>query len=157
MIETEEKKGRAKGETRYYLKIDLSKPDPFADVRKAVGEENWNKTIMASVIRPACNDATHDFRREDGTEGSDSDWEKMFREQFLPNTRRSSTGVKQLREKQQALFGEINPLLMKQAHGEKLTPEDNNRLLQLLADFGDINAKIESKSRKGKKKEAAAA
>lgn len=150
LIETTLKKGKGKGEIRYYLKVDLAKANAFADIIESVGLENWNRTVYAEVIRQACNDATHDATDKDGNV-TDADWAKKFQEQFVPGSRKSGTGVKQLREKQQALFAEIQPALMKQAKGEKLTETENHRLLQLLADFQQVNEKIETKSRKGKK------
>lgn len=155
MIETTVKKGPKKGDARYYIKVDLTKDNPFADIIEAVGKENWNRTVMA-LVRSACDDATHDATNDKG-QLTDEDWAKQFIEQFISAGRRSTTGVKQLREKHAAILADLQPLMMKQAHGEKLAPEENTRLLQLLADFGDLSEKIEKKSRKGKKGEAAEA
>lgn len=157
--ETEIKKGKGKGNILYLIEVDLSKPDAFKDIVESVGLANWNRTVYAQVVRQACKDATHDAMK-DG-EVADVDWAREFIEQFVQDNRRSKVGVKQLREKQAELFQEVQPLMLKQAHGEKLTPEQNNRLLELLAQFGELNAKLEDLGKKGKarkqKKEAVAA
>lgn len=146
-------KGKAKGNIRIILNLDLSRPDPFSDLKAEVGVENWNREIMA-LIREKCNDATHDAVAE-STDGipEDTVWARKFLEQWVSSTRRSGVGVKQLREKLGELFQELNPLLMKQAKAPKeMTAEETNRLLTLLADYGDLNEKIEARSRKGKAK-----
>lgn len=156
VIETTQKKGRNSGKLAYYLKIDPTADDPFENVRKSVGAENFNRTIMNEVIRPACNDATHDSVNPDTGVVEDTTWAEKFCEQFLPGSRRPSSGIKQLREKLKALFDEMNPFLLRMAKGEKLTDDENNRYLSLLVEYGDQSEKIESSSRKGKKGKKAA-
>src|SRR5574343_146697 len=80
LIETTVKKGPKKGDVRYYLKVDLTKDDPFAEIREAVGKENWNRTVMA-LVRGACDNATHDANNKQG-KLTEEDWAKMFIEQF---------------------------------------------------------------------------
>lgn len=158
LIETTHKRGRAKGNLAYFIKLDMSKPDPFVDIKKLVGEENWNRSIMESLVRPNCNDATHEAINPETGEVSDTSWINAFAEQFLPGTRRSGTGIKQLREKLQEIMKEIEPFMMKIAKKQTLTEEENNRYLNLVVQYADLQEKIEGKSRKGKKskKEAVA-
>lgn len=150
-------KGKAKGHPRVNFDLDLSKADPFAELRSEVGLENWNREL-ASMIRSKCADATSDAIAEN-KEGllEDTVWAKKFLEQWVPSTRRSGVGVKELRAKMAGIFNELNPLLIKQTKTPtQMTATETNRLLTLLADYSDLNEKVEERSRKGKGKKAAA-
>lgn len=154
-VETEVAKGRYKGKYQFLLDFDFSKPDCFADLRKAVGEENWNRIIYTEVIRPACNDATADATDANGAV-SDVDWETKFRQWWIAATRRTDGGgVKQLREKRDEIMAELTPVLPELAKGN-LTPgtPDHLRVLSLLADLEEVNSKIEAR-RKGRTKKTA--
>lgn len=156
VIGTTMKKGKGKGRLAYYLKPEPDHTAFFARLREAVGPENWDKCVYAEVVRKACNDATLQAinQSEDG-KPSDVALAKAIVEWFLPSTRRSGTHIKDLREKAQEIFSELNPLLLR--HFEKkpgepgsLSEDEHNRLLQLTLEYSDINTKIEEKSRKGK-------
>jgi hypothetical protein len=148
-------KGKSKGRLRYNLKPEPNYPDFFKRIGKAVGEENFFKCVFAEVIRRACNDATLQAISEskDG-KVSDVAFGKAFTDWFLPSTRRSGVHIKDLREKAQELFSELQPLLLRHFQykpGEEgsLDEQEYNRMLQLTLEYSDLNTKIEDKSRKG--------
>lgn len=165
IVGTTHKKGKSKGEPAFFLKQpDDGNFEPlFADIAEAVGKENWYKTVYAEVVRQACNDATKQAiaTAADG-KVSDAGWAKAFQEYFLPSTRRSGVHIKDLREKAMEIFGELNPLLARHFEVEKLptgepnpkynplSTQEHNRMLQLTLEYGDVNNKIEERSRKGK-------
>lgn len=154
LVETTHKKGKSAGKLAYFIKVDLTAEDPFGSIRKIVGEENWNRAVMATLVRPNCNDATRDAMSPEGTV-SDTSWINAFSEQFLPGSRRSGTGIKQLREKIQAIMEEVQPYMLRLAKKETLSDEDNNRYLNLVVEYADIQEKIEGAARHGKKTKAA--
>lgn len=159
LIEGEVARGPRSGEKSVLLEVDLSKDDPFEDVIKLVGRKNWNQTIYRDVFKPACNDATADSIREEDGEYEDTVWFAKFKNAFVAPTRQSGTGVKQLREKRDALYAKINPLLMKSVEDkEHFTQEEGLELLRLIPELKGIIAQIEKKSRTGagKKKGTAA-
>lgn len=151
LIETTHKKGRAKGNIAYFVKTDMSAPDPFADIKKIVGVETFNRAVMQYVIRPNCNDATHEAKDPETGQVSDVNWVNAFAEQFLPTSRKSGTGIKALREKAQEILENLQPFMLRLAHKEQLPPEDNNRYLQLVVEYADVQEAIQSKQRTGKK------
>jgi len=157
VIGTTLKKGKGKGRLAYYLDPIPNYHDFFLRLREAVGAENWDKCVYAEVVRKACNDATLQAisQAEDG-KPSDVGLAKAIIEWFLPSTRRSGVHIKDLREKAQEIFSELNPLLLRHFQhkpGEEgsLDESEHNRMLQLTLEYSDINTKIEEKSRKGKK------
>lgn len=157
LIETTHKKGKTAGQLAYFLKVNLEGSDPFAAIRTAVGKDNFNRAILAEVVRPACNDATHDALSEvdeKNVEFTTALWAAKFVEQFIPGARRSGVGIKQLREKQMEIFNELNPFIVRLAKGESLSQDENNRYLTLLVDYQELSEKIEKSARKGKGKKA---
>lgn len=157
-VQTEHTKGKAKGKLAIFLTFDkFDDLHMYDSLATAVGAENWNKCIYSELIRKACNDATHESITESG-DVSDVDWGNKFAEWFLPATRRSDGGgIKALREQQQEIMTELTPVLPELAKGNLKpgTPE-HMRVLSLLADLEEVNSKIETKSRKGKKAKEAA-
>lgn len=174
VLGTTHKKGKGKGKVAYYILPDekvvknadgsetkiTDYQSMYDRLRIAVGPENWDKCLYAEVIRKACNDATAQAIGEakDGIV-SDEALAKALVEWFLPATRRSGTHIKDLREKAQEIFGELNPLLLRHFQHpdandpEHLKQEEHNRMLQLTLQYSELNQKIEEKSRKGKKAE----
>lgn len=152
------KKGKGKGRVAFFYEPNEGESlRSFHDrIRLVVGEENYDKCVQAEVIRKACNDATVQALQtaEDG-KVSDVALSKAFCEWYLPSTRRSGVHIKDLREKAQEIFGELNPLLIRHFQhkpGEEgsLSEEEHNKMLQLTLEYSDLNTKIEEKSRKGK-------
>lgn len=152
------KKGKGKGRAAFFYEPNEGESlgEFHARIRSVVGEENWDKCVQAEVVRKACNDATVQAIQtaEDG-KVSDVALSKAFVEWYLPSTRRSGVHIKDLREKAQEIFSELNPLLIrhfqhKPGEDGALNEDEHNRMLQLTLEYSDINTKIEEKSRKGK-------
>lgn len=155
---TSGKKGKAKGKVQLFIQ-------PFEGetlyafhmrVRQVVGEENYDKCCQAEVIRRACLDATTQaIQSSENGQLSDVGFSNAFTQWFLPATRRSGVHIKDLREKAQEIFSELNPLLLrhfqfKPGQEGSLNEAEHNRMLQLTLEYSDLNTKIEEKSRKGK-------
>ena len=152
LVHTKLKKGKYKGRDQYFLKLNLEEAAPFSRILTAVGKINFNREI-AALVRDKCRDATADAKDDKG-EVTDVAWAKAFGEQWEPGSRGSGTGIKFLREKKMEVFAQLNPFIIKLAQGTQLSQDDNSRYLTLLADYSDLDTKIEEKSRTGKKKAA---
>lgn len=156
IISTVTKKGKKAGRLALFLKPVPTMPEFFAQLRSVVGEENWDKCVMA-MVRTACNDATLEALGQ-AVDGkiSESVFGKALIDWFTPATRRSGPHIKDLREKAQEIFSQLNPLLLRHfqhKEGEEgaLNETEYNSMLQLTMEYSDINQKIEERSRKGKK------
>lgn len=151
-------KGKAKGKTQLIIipNVDESLESLHKRLRTVVGPENWDKCVQA-MVRQACIDSTNQAIK-DHKEGklTDTGFSSAYVSWHLPATRRSGVHIKDLREKAQELYSELNPLLtrhfkFKQGEVGALDESEHNRMIQLTMEYSDIQAKIEEKSRKGKK------
>ena len=157
---TKKGKGKGAGQPLFLLKVEPNAKDFALKVASAVGEENFWKNVVA-LIRTACKDSTLQMLStatdgEPTTEG----FNKAFNEWWTDDTRRSGPHVKDIKEKLQAIFAEVSPL-MNRAFDEKAEPlsdEDRMKMLQLSTEFSDLQAKLEKiqGARKGKKGKAVA-
>lgn len=149
IIEHEKTEGRGKG-FHYYIKLDGTVADPFADVRKAVGAENFNSCV-ADMLRTATKDAAHDAKDSSG-KFDGAKFAANLVEWFKPASRKKSGGIKELREKLQELQNKMTPFSLKFASGDSISDAEQFEFVRIAAEYRDVNAKIEEKSRQGKGK-----
>lgn len=158
ILNTKTKKGKNPGRLAFYLEPNKDEPTEkfLSRFRVAVGPANYDKAIMAYVIRPCSNDSTLQAidKAEDGRP-TDVGLSQSIIEWFLSETRRGPH-IKDLREKSAEIFAVLNPLLtrhfkFKPGQEGALNESEYNQLLQLSMEFGDLQSKIEEKTRKGKK------
>ncbi len=152
LLETKRKgKGDHAGENVCYVVVDVTQPDPFAAIRAAVGEENWNRYIVRKVIRPASVDASEEALK-DG-EIKDTDYGAALCDIFAREQSANSTTA--LKDKQTKLLLELKPFIEKQANNVPLSQDEKTNLVQVLANYTEVSKKLEEKIRKGKEKAAA--
>lgn len=155
-----QKKGKGAG-TEHTVLIPLPNETYsqfLSSIAQDVGVANFEKAVATEVIRQACRDAEKDAEAAATKAGKDgqytlAEWYEKFCAWFL-GARASGEGVKQIREKLAAVMKEMEPLMqlhLKKETRDKMTPDQVNRLLQLMAEFSDLSEKEEGKSRKGKK------
>lgn len=155
LIGTTTKKGPKKGQPLFILKVEPNNEVFINKVRTAVGAENFDKCVI-TLIRTACKDGTlqASSQSEDGIP-TDEGFNKGFLEWFTDETRRSGPHVKDIKEKLQALFAEVSPLMNRafDPKAEPLTEQEHNKMVQLSVEFSDLQAKLEKiqGARKGKK------
>jgi len=163
-LETAHKKGPSKGELQILLDVDFNKtskiemPEAFCLTLRAVGPENFWPCLYRDCIRKICNDATHASIDPDTGKSSEVGFTQAYYEGFLP-ARLQKGGAKksELLEKQREIMAEMQPLMIVEINKSRpLTDEEKAKMLSLLADYGDINEKLEKKSRKGVKAKKAA-
>lgn len=151
-------KGKKQGQLYYRLVLDTEQPNPFLPIIKAVSAENWFATVFKKVINQACDDATHEAFDETTGKVDQAKWEESFVKYFLPNSRGGGTKISELRDALTAKTEELRaemPTAMKLAQGDLSVPdEDKNRYFRILAEWGELNTKVEGKKRhkKGEKK-----
>lgn len=158
-------KGKAKGRLQLLLEPEkdetgaLDYDELFAKLKAVVGEENWNKTIYAEVVRQACLDATQEAIKA-STDGipHDDDYEASFKAYYLPTTRRTGEHIKDLRARVGVIMAEVAPMLLRlntpadAPNANPLSEEEMLRCTVLMEEFTALTVKIEGKSRKGEKK-----
>ncbi len=156
-----QKMGKGRG-TEHTVLIPLPNETPkvfLARFGAAVGEANFEKEVMKEVVRQACRDAERDAEaaaKKAGKEGQYTlaEWFECVCKWFIPGARQSGDGVKQIREQLAKVMKEMEPLMtahLKKETRDKMTPDEVNRLLQLMAEFSELSEKEEGKSRQGKK------
>ena len=154
---TEGKKGRGKGKLFAYLKPDLNNAQPFSNIQKMVGIENWNRCIIEEFLRPIFREVTKASIDPETGQISLQSYAGNIRGEFL-HPGRGGDGKKELRKKKDAVGEEIAPFLLILSQNKAIPGEDQPRFRELMLEWSELNAKLEEKERKGKaKKEAAVA
>lgn len=127
----------------------------FAEV---IGVANYEKLVVKEVVHALSKDAMKDAQAAAEKAGradfTTEEWFEAICQGALPGARRSSDGVKQLKERLVTVMKEMEPLMklhVKKETRDKMTPDQINRLLSLMADFSELSEKVEGKSKTGKK------
>lgn len=146
VTEQQKTKGRGAGKLVYGF-ADASILDVAS---KIIGAENWNKTLV-KLLNRALNDAAIDAANKNNGNVSDAGLAVAFPEQFTAATRKHGEHIAQLREKRDEITAELQPLMVAQLRGEKLSDQQKIDLISLMERWETVVSQIEAKERKGKK------
>jgi len=147
-IETQITKGPNHGNPLIILDLPLEDSDKWDALKRAVGTENFYRTIFG-VVREICLDASGEALAEDKTIDG-AKYAAEFEQGWLPTTRRAGgPSLKELNESRSKLQDEMTPFIKKLMAGE-ISPEEKMTLNRLCIEAEELSLKIESKHRKGK-------
>lgn len=139
-------------EQKFRPDFDVKATDPFSQLRTVVGVENFNREIIKlawEIADDAVDESVVDGKVHAPTLAT------KFCEGWLPGTRRTGTGKKQIKEKMAEIQMKLQPFMKKTVEAMKakqplrISPQEELEVAQLLAELGELSAKLEKKERKG--------